>query len=75
MEASQQGAEMTEDEKAGVAAIQYLLSLNGQSESEAVSRANWRNFDRWERENTMAAYSVFQRLKAKRAGFPTVEKV
>jgi hypothetical protein len=49
---------LTEDE--GVKAIQYLLSINNQSEPEEISRKNWNSFSDNEKEQTEAAYNIFK---------------
>jgi alpha-amylase/alpha-mannosidase (GH57 family) len=54
--------EMTKEEKEGVEAVQFLLSLTGDKEPEWVSLRNWRSFSESEKGTTMEFY---QQLKPK----------
>jgi hypothetical protein len=50
--------EMTEEEKEGVKAIQFLLSRTNDKEPEWVSLRNWRSFSSSEKETTLRFYKM-----------------
>lgn len=58
--------EMSDEEKEGVKAMQYLLSLTNNKEPEWVSLKNWRAFNNEEKSMTLDVYRTMKSRERER---------